>query len=571
MHDSHASLLPEEVNEPRPKRQGSTVWLALVLLIALAIRLFIIARMGMISRDGATFIWYAQALGREPIHALRDFDQHPLYPALILVIRVAMSPLRRLCPNTPWISDAVLGWQTAGILATLLSGLAAILAIYTLTRVLFNVRVAFWAALLLALAAEFAQLSADALSDMTHLSLYILATAFAIRGIAGARVRHLLIAGILSGAAFLCRPEGAEVALAACLVLLLMPQRVLMLGADTLPTRWFSRQRFTCIVSVAIGALLVAGPYMLITGKLIRKKPVDQFVSAVQMHQLAALHAGEWSSISVHPVTLAGEADLPKPIRAEWLIIEKYTRTLRVTLILPALAFFVLYRRQPSAVIEGAVSDGADDSARRFLAGYTLILTLVLLHIIVVVRLLFRFNDYWEMLSLRHVLVMGALTLPFSAAGIVLLIERVSLQKRRLVSAALLLALIGPTLPWMLARRNVQDVYLRQAGEWIRTQQPAGARILTTRNMVPFYANGVHIWSPHNADLTRILAEARVEHPDWLVFDERRIKKEAPRFFFRLSAAAQAGETIEEVPSFRQTNDDQYDVARVYRYHAAGR
>ena len=72
-------------------------------------------------------------------------------------------------------------------------------------------------------------------------------------------------------------------------------------------------------------------------------------------------------------------------------------------------------------------------------------------------------------------------------------------------------------------------------------------------------------------DVERILAEARAERPGWMVFDEQRILKEMPTFFFRLETSGRPGETIQEARRFRQSNRDRLDTARVYRYQAAGR
>ena len=112
-----------------------------------------------------------------------------------------------------------------------------------------------------------------------------------------------------------------------------------------------------------------------------------------------------------------------------------------------------------------------------------------------------------------------------------------------LAAGPLLLALVVPTLPWMLERRNVQDLYLRRAGEWIRRQQPSGRRVMTTRNMVPFYANGSMVWSPPGADLDSILAEGRVHRPDWLVFDKERLTRRVAHLLLAAVRGGAAGGT----------------------------
>ncbi len=540
----------------------------------------------MISRDGATFIWYAQALDADPAAAMKSHDQHPLYPALILGAHKLLSPVRHFWPRGA-VSDAVLGWQIAGMLVTLVAGLATVAAVYTLTRSLFDAATALWAALLAAAAAELCQLSADVLSDMPHLALYLFALTCGVLGFRRQRPAWWFAAGGLSGLAFLCRPEGAEVAVA---------------GAVTLLTargwRWVFRIRALALVS--IGALLVASPYMLLTGTLIRKKPLQEFVARVahpsrsdrcglddgttqapptqeSRHQTASMSTLRTSPTlrSLHdessglqascmPQILARVSDLPGPIRASLLIGERYAQCLRVTLMLPAVAYLLFRRRlaAPDTPVPDAASRPAPHPAAAAIR--QMLLTIALMHIAIVYRLLFSF-DYWRLLSVRHVLVLGAITLPYSAAGLRLLLAAVPAPRWRPAVILLLAVLIGPTLPWMLERRNMQDVYLRRAGEWIRSRQPAGARILTTRNMVAFYAHGVHVWSPPDHELARILAEVQARRPDWLVLDEQRCLKGNPRFFDELSRASFGDLSIDSVHRESQRNRDKMDTAVVYR------
>jgi hypothetical protein len=266
---------------------------------------------------------------------------------------------------------------------------------------------------------------------------------------------------------------------------------------------------------------------------------------------------------------LAGVAGLPPAVRASLLIGEKYARSLRVTLLLPALGYLLIRRKRAGHSRVGGSEEPAPRPCPTNTAIHQLLLTIAVVHVVIVYRLVLAF-DYWDMLSVRHLLVLSALTLPFSAAGLSLALTAIPGPQRRRAALLLTLVLIAPTLPWMLERRNVQDLYLRRAGEWIRTQRPAGARILTTRNMVAFYANGVHVWSPPDSELERILAEARSERPDWLVFDEQRAIRHNADFFDDLVRAALPAELIEWVHTETRQNRDRNDTARVYRYVAPG-
>src|SRR4029079_4123381 len=98
------------VTNPRSRRaHRAAKWgsVVLVLAIALPIRVYLAVTAGMISRDGATFIWYAQDLAREPLAALRGHDQHPLYPALILAVHALLGHIHALAPGVSRLNDAV--------------------------------------------------------------------------------------------------------------------------------------------------------------------------------------------------------------------------------------------------------------------------------------------------------------------------------------------------------------------------------------------------------------------------------------------------------------------------------
>ena len=248
-------LEQKQFAENKQSSAGAGLFLMVIVLIGLAIRVDIAVRVGMISRDGATFIWYARALGEHPLTALRGHDQHPLYPAMILATHGLLGPVRALFPQSVLLNDAVIGWQTAAMLATLLSGLAVVVVMYFVAKELFGRGVGLWAAGLTALAAEFCQLSADALSDMTHLAPFLFSLAVVVRGMRSGSLWTLAGGGALSGLAFLCRPEGAEVAAAACVVAMTM-------------RGWNWRDRLAIAAAVGVGAAAVASPYMIVTGWL---------------------------------------------------------------------------------------------------------------------------------------------------------------------------------------------------------------------------------------------------------------------------------------------------------------
>jgi len=504
-------------------------WLLLVTLcIGLPIRLVIISRSVMVSRDTVTFIWYAQAMADDPLAAMRQHDQHPLYPAMVLGAHRLIEMLPVLPASLR--ADPIRSWTTAAIGVSLLGGLAVIAAIYLLASRLFDPQTGLLAALLASAAAEFCQLSADGLTDMPHLAIYLTAVWAALRGFHTARPAWFLLVGLLGGAGYLMRPEGAEPAVVA-VALLTMPY-FCSLG-------W--RRRLAGIALVLAGSALVASPYMMVTGKLVQKKSIWKFLNA----EPAASRDVTCSLARVDPLYLIGGScegqqsaaleadeaiqagavgDVPKALL---LIGEKWVRSLRVTFLIPFIAWLWWRRRFPADRTGVRVVQAA--------AG---------LHLAIVIALIVQF-DYWELFSLRHVLVLTGLALPFVAAGMIAILE--SLPERRQGVAALLLGfgLIAPTLPWMFEVRHRQDAHFRSAAAWMRENTPQRPRVLTERFRMAFYADADYIPGPLTADVTGYLAQARHHKPDWIAFDERRILRESPTFFTDLEQSLVAGESLQ--------------------------
>lgn len=248
------------------------------------------------------------------------------------------------------------------------------------------------------------------------------------------------------------------------------------------------------------------------------------------------------------------------------------------------------------------------------------------LHAAVCLLLVLQF-DYWDMFSVRHVMILAGLTLPFSAAGIVAGLKAASEYpfRRRVGKTAgaaepgsspaapvrsreagcdesagvgggdhqgdaqagmkigpqtrrrdephgrwamvlVLIVLVTPTLPWLLETRYVDDAYLRHAGEWIRTHGQRGGRIMTTRHRVVFYAQGQWVRSPENADIGAILGTARAMLPEWIVFDERRMLRMSKSFFQDLHRALAPGEALETAFNVEGRAGEHAERAIVYRY-----
>ncbi len=234
---------------------------ALVVLLALGIRLGHAWAAIVISPDSAIFIDYARELGEKPLEAVRSYHQHPGYPALILLTHALLRPL---------LDDSAAGWIVAGRTAAIAGSLLAVLAVYWLAAPLHGRRRALVAAALLAILPDACRVGADVLSDLPHLAAYLAGLAALLRGLRTGRSRWFLAGGACSGLAFLIRPEGGAVLVIAVASVLLFVRG------------WPLKRRLGVAAGVVAVFVLLAGPYQLATGKLIPKK------SLLKMLDLAA-------------------------------------------------------------------------------------------------------------------------------------------------------------------------------------------------------------------------------------------------------------------------------------------
>jgi len=547
-----------------PRTAPYGVVLCAAVAAGLAVRLYLAAAMPIISRDGATFISYARGWQSHPLTEMRRQRQHPLYPASIAAVE---SLLRRTGIRT---ADESLRWILAGQLAAVIPSLALIIVVGSLASTLFNRQVGAVAAACAALLPEPARYGVDVLSDSLHLLLYTAGLTVGATGLLRRSASRLALGGLLSGLAFLTRPEGGEV--------------VLVLGAGTIllsTAPW--RHRFVLVAACGIGFLLTAGPYMIATGRIVQKKSIRRFfsyerevarrwlpIAAAQRAPVRHFHnatgprrlspeptQGTWggprfAAAGVAPTGnpgLAGRtADLA---RATGKVLLAWVRSLRVMYLLPALAWFVLRSRPRSGPVdvppEAPPARAEADGGAGPSAAWPLVAGAFVLHMIVCVLLIPSYG-YWELFSVRHVLVPAILTLPLSAAGLFQCAARLSPRTGPAAAWSILAAVvIAPTLPWLLRTPNREDAYLRVAGEWIAAHIPAPRRVMTERWRVALYARAelCERWEgrqllrwPGTADAGELLGWIRSQRPDVLVLDEMRLRRQNEFFFEELERVA---------------------------------
>jgi hypothetical protein len=440
--------------------------------------------MPVIARDGVTFCWYARDLGAGGLDYLRSAQahQHPLYPATILVAHgVARAFGAHDSPMTWQRCGQVVSW-TAGMAVVALVGVLTVRLIRRLGLPLDARLAALIAMLWTGLLDLHVWLSADAMSDEVHLVFYLGAVLLLLR------VNTLPAAlgcGVLSGLAFLTRPEGAVAALGGLAALWARRRE---LGA---------RKIVRPAIGLACGFLLCAAPYWGVVGRLSAKKNVLE-----------------------RPPSSAAQAAAPPSSLAQAGLLAKLERSDVPWYALLPQALYKLFRA--GRVLIPLLAIPAVWSLRRQLTGLVLAgwTTCLAGHFALTLILLGRY-DY---LDPRHMLVPVALLTPLAAMfltrGLTLLLE-----VRRFGLAAVIAAICFlPPAAYALRVPNGPDRYLADAARWLVARDPevAAKRLLagSSPQRLAFYAD-MHweSWAEKPEEYAVLARQVRSGRPGYLALE----------------------------------------------------
>ncbi len=232
---------------------GRRFLLAIVLLGAV-LHAVSIARALLPAQDGLKFIHVARQFQRNAWpDVVRQADQHPLYPALI----AAAEPVVRILAGPG--PDA---WRIAAQTVAALASLAILFPLFSLTRSLFDGRIALFAVAIYVLLPVPAEVGHDTLSDSLGLLAMLLSLKWGSTALRSASWRIALAAGLAGGVGYLARPE-----------VILAPIALGLAWAFTVVRRAKLRVPVAAPVLPVLGlsALAIVGGYALVKGQVSEK------------------------------------------------------------------------------------------------------------------------------------------------------------------------------------------------------------------------------------------------------------------------------------------------------------
>ena len=431
--------------------------MAAVGLVAVAVHGWLIANTAVTARDGIGFARYALALqtpaasvappdeNRTALDVIKDEKQHhpPGYP---VAVWATAKVVHRVAPGLPLPDSMLLATQ----LVSAAAGVLLVVPIYLIGRVLFGRNVGFAAALLFETLPVPARVTSDGMTE----GLYLLAAATAlllgVRAVRRPSVGGFLLCGLFAGASYLVRPEG----------LMIVGAVGAVAAGNGLTRRWPRDLTLGRLAALAVGAVMVAGPYVLLIGKL-SQKPSATNLTPPFVNPRSKL-MGEGASAA--PASGGGG-----PVFATWWHIPDGAGPVEV--VAPAVVG-VFKESGKSLHYSAAVLAvfGLFALRRRVATDPGLAVLLALAGLNAAVLVAHGTTGYYVgkrtmYVSEHHTLLIALIGCEFAAAGLAALPR---FGRGRVVPAVLLLAVVAASLPATLRPLHDNREGHKHAGRWLK-------------------------------------------------------------------------------------------------------
>jgi len=341
-------------------------WLriTIILIVALVLRVWIVANTEVCARDTIGFVRYARMLDEQPASSVvRSMHQMPGFPLALLLVSKPVLAVH----NGPESEAYVLSAQIVNVLASLLT----VPALYIAGRVFGSKNCGLFAALLFQLLPGWLQVTSDGLSEGLFFLFVAWGFAFGVLALQEAKVHRFALAGLFTGAAYLTRPEGAELLPVICLA-------TIVFGL----MKWGWRATALRLTVVILCATPFIAGYVATTGSL-TNKPTSRIMLQGQETAAADTHGSLQLPLAVF-IDTQTQAASSKWLTATKMLGSETSRSLRYVGGLLALAGVAIGWRQ-----------------LRFNPAYWLGLFLTALHALVLWRMAFVIGY----LSERHTLL----------------------------------------------------------------------------------------------------------------------------------------------------------------------
>ena len=469
-------------------RERDLTHLAILLVIALGIGIYLIATTVVITKDGVWYIEQARRFSSEPQDVIKE---HPFgYPFLIFAAHKLAASISGVSSLFTWIYSA----QSI----TLLCRLLALIPLYFIGKLLVGDKRSFRAIFILIILPYPAEFVSDVLREWPHILFLASGFLFLIQGAGQGKFLMFGAAGFAAGLGHIIRPECAQ---------------LLIYGALWIFIRLFSpkpgmsRPRLLCALSVLlIGFAIPAAPYMTARGKFLPEK-LKALISSANQEESEEIHEPETNSDNNIYIASGMPGKIAKAIGELAGVMSENLMYFFVPALLIGI-YFRFRKRSPAAEIE-----------RFFVTAFAA------LNVIMLIALYYS----WGYISRRHCLPLVAFTIFYVPIGLEVsagwLANRFSKsrpasdQYRRLWFFILLITGTAICLPKLLRFSGSDKQGYRTAAAWLRENTAREDLTAVPDSRISFYAERkgfiYDAKPPTQAEYVVIIVRNEDEKPDF--------------------------------------------------------
>jgi len=466
-------------------------WLLGAVVLAAAVRFYLLWQYYCISSDGLYYIRAAQDFFAGNVAAGLKSVYPPGYPLLIAAVY-------------PWIGN----WELAGQLLSLVCGVAILLPLYGLFRAAFeDVKVALLACYLAGISPFLALYSVHVRTEIPYLFLSVFALYSFLTGMQRHAKARFLWGGLIAGYAFLIRPEALGVLLIIPGVMLLQWLRQRQIGLS-----WLTQS----VGLLFLGFLLFALPYIVYlsidTGRVGAVSRKAGVTLGVNLQKSGVLDDEEKAQFGTGDLVVADY------IRQHpWRYAKKVASDF-----VPAMGVFfeaLHYAFMPFFLLGLFWTFRSNIWDRRDL----LLLAFVFAHV---------FGFALILVKRRYALQAVPISLAWVAIGMFWvwneLIARLPARRAYLIGVALAMIFLGATLPKTLKAVSREKAYVRDTGWYLRELNKTGnLRVAVLDERVTFYADSKAVEIATISPM-KIAGYLRDQKPDYLAAEAKSLEKFFP-------------------------------------------
>jgi len=377
---------PTAQNDKPSARSRDKFYIAVLLIISLAIGIYIIATTVLITQDGTLHIRLAQNFPQNPIGIIKHNPPFG-YPFLIFLTHKVFTSFSQDGSVYNWIYSA----QSVSLLCRVLS----LIPLYFIGKLLVGSRRSFWGLLILIMLPFPAEFGSDVIREWPHILFLSTGLLFLIWGSRFGKWWMFAIAGLAAGLGHTIREECAQIIIYGTLWLLI---------SLFLPRGNISRLKAIRLTLILlIGFAIPAAPYMKVRGRVLPPK-LKRVISCNTPWQSGGL---EQSGFDGTPALYTASGMPTDILKALGKLVQQTSENLMYFFVLPLVVGLYCHFRKLRRVL----------LTERFF-----IFALIVLYVVMMVLLYINYSY----ISKRHCMPIIVFTAFYIPAGLQILARRLS-------------------------------------------------------------------------------------------------------------------------------------------------